>query len=123
MNLRCRSNLRSRSKRRPHLQWSNRRLGVVSTAHVTNTTASSVTVLTFNLVPAKIGKISMNGVTVNASAPASLDDADIIVHLNSALAPNASADVTIRFQATSTRPTASGCLRRATSHAYRWIRG
>ena len=53
-----------------NLQWSNRRLVVVSTATVKNTTASSVSSLTFNLVPAKIGRINMNGVTVNGSAVA-----------------------------------------------------
>jgi hypothetical protein len=109
-----------------NLGWSTRHMNVVSTAHVTNTTASSVSSLTFNLVPAKIGRISMNGVTVNgSSASASLDDMNVIVHLNSSLAPNASADVTIRYGATfnSTNPNRKWLFaeRHAIVTAYRWI--
>jgi hypothetical protein len=109
-----------------NLQWANHRLVVVSTAHVTNTTPSSVTALTFNLVPAKIGQISMNGVTVDgSSASASLDDMNVIVHLNSALAPNASADVTIRYSAhfNSTNPNRKWLFaeRHGIVTAYRWI--
>ncbi|HUP83493.1 MAG TPA: hypothetical protein VM284_04810 [Candidatus Limnocylindria bacterium] len=109
-----------------NLQWSSRRLVVVSTATVKNTTASSVTSLTFNLVPAKIGRINMNGVTVNGSAAsATVDDMNVIVHLNSALAPNASADVTIRYSAifNSTNPNRKWLFaeRHAIVTAYRWI--
>ena len=109
-----------------NLQWANHRLVVVSTAHVTNTTPSSVTALTFNLVPAQIGQIVMNGVTVNgSSASASLDDMNVIVHLNSALAPNASADVTIRYSAhfNSTNPNRKWLFaeRHDIVTAYRWI--
>jgi len=109
-----------------NLQWSNRRLVVNSTATVKNTSSSSVTGLTFNLVPAKIGRINMNGVTVNGSAASTtVDDMNLIVHLNSALAPNASADVTIRYSATfnSTNPNRKWlfALRHGIVTAYRWI--
>ena len=109
-----------------NLQWSNRKLNVVSTATVKNTTPSSVTSLTFNLVPAKIGQINMNGVTVNGTAAsASVDDMNVIVKLNSALAPNASADVTIRYGATfnSTNPNRKWLFaeRHSIVTAYRWI--
>lgn len=109
-----------------NLQWSNRRLVVNSTATVKNTSSSSVTGLTFNLVPAKIGRINMNGVTVNGSAASTtVDDMNLIVHLKSALAPNASADVTIRYSATfnSTNPNRKWlfALRHGIVTAYRWI--
>lgn len=109
-----------------NLQWSNRRLVVVSTATVKNTSASSVTGLTFNLVPAKIGRINMNGVTVNgSSASATVDDMNVIVQLNSPLAPNASVDVTIRYSAifNSTNPNRKWlfALRHGIVTAYRWI--
>ena len=109
-----------------NLQWANHRLVVVSTAHVTNTTPSSVTALTFNLVPAKIGQIAMNGVTVNGSAAStSLDDMNVIVQLNSPLVPNASADVTIRYSAhfNSTNPNRKWLFaeRHDIVTAYRWI--
>jgi hypothetical protein len=109
-----------------NLQWSSRRLVVVNTATVKNTSSSSVTGLTFNLVPAKIGRINMNGVTVNGSAAsATVDDMNVIVHLNSALAPNASADVTIRYSAifNSTNPNRKWlfALRHGIVTAYRWI--
>ncbi|MDL2335437.1 MAG: hypothetical protein QFC55_05350 [Chloroflexota bacterium] len=109
-----------------NLQWANHRLVVVSTATVTNTTASAVTALTFNLVPAKIGQIAMNGVTVNGSAaPASLDDMNVIVNLNSALAPNAAATVTIRYSGrlNSTNPNRKWLFaeRHDIATAYRWI--
>jgi hypothetical protein len=109
-----------------NLQWSNRRMSVVSTATVRNTTSSSVSSLTFNLVPAKIGQINMNGVTVNGSAAsATVDDMNVIVHLNSALAPNATADVTIRYSAifNSTNPNRKWLFaeRHSIVTAYRWI--
>ncbi len=109
-----------------NLQWSNRRLVVVSTATVKNTTASSVSSLTFNLVPAKIGRINMNGVTVNGNAAsANVDDMNVIVKLNSALAPNASAEVTIRYSAifNSTNPNRKWLFaeRHSIVTAYRWI--
>jgi hypothetical protein len=109
-----------------NLQWSNHHMNVVSTAHVTNTTGASVSALTFNLVPAKIGQISMNGATVNgSSASSNLDDMNVIVHLNSALAPNASADVTIRYGAhfNSTNPNRKWLFaqRHDIVTAYRWI--
>jgi hypothetical protein len=109
-----------------NLQWSNRKLVVASTAIVKNTTSSSVTVLTFNLVPAKIGRINMNGVTVNGSAvSANVDDMNVIVHLNTALAPNATANVTIRYSAifNSTNPNRKWLFaqRHGIVTAYRWI--
>jgi hypothetical protein len=109
-----------------NLQWATHHMNVVSTAHVTNTTPASVSALTFNLVPAKIGQISMNGVTVNgSSASATLDDMNVIVHLNSSLAPNASADVTIRYGAhfNSTNPNRKWLFaeRHDIVTAYRWI--
>jgi hypothetical protein len=109
-----------------NLKWSTRYMNVVSTAHVTNTTPSSVSALTFNLVPAKIGRISMNGVTVNgSSASANLDDMNVIVHLNSSLAPGANADVTIRYGAKFNSRNANRKWLFAERHdivtAYRWI--
>lgn len=109
-----------------NLQWSIRRLVVNSSATVTNTTSTPVSSLTFNLVPAKIGKIKMNGVTVNGSAAsATLDDMNVIVKLNSALAPNASAEVTIRYAAVfnSTNPNRKWLFaeRHSIVTAYRWI--
>lgn len=109
-----------------NLQWASHRLVVVSTATVKNTTSSAVTALTFNLVPAKVGHIAMNGVTVNgSSASANVDDMNVIVHLNSALAPNASATVTIRYSAkfNSTNPNRKWLFaeRHGIATAYRWI--
>jgi hypothetical protein len=93
---------------------------------VINTTPSSVSALTFNLVPAKIGQMALNGVTVNGGAAStSLDDMNVIVHLNSALAPNGSADVTIRYSAhfNSTNPNRKWLFaeRHDIVTAYRWI--
>ena len=109
-----------------NLQWANRRLVVTSTATVRNTSSSSVTALTFNLVPAKIGRISLNGVTVGGSAAsATLDDMNLIVRLPGALAPNATVDVTIRYagQFNSTNPNRKWlfALRHRIATAYRWI--
>ena len=109
-----------------NLQWGNRRLVVTSTATVTNSTSSFVSALTFNLVPAKIGAISINGVTVNdSSASASLDNMNVIVHLPNALAPNAQADVTIGYSGhfNSINPNRRWLFaqRHGIVTAYRWI--
>jgi len=109
-----------------NLQWANRRLVVTSTAAVKNISSSSVTALTFNLVPAKIGRISLNGVTVGGSAAsATLDDMNLIVRLPDALAPNATVDVTIRYAGrfNSTNPNRKWlfALRHGIVTAYRWI--
>ena len=109
-----------------NLQWANRRLVVTSTATVKNTSSALVTGLTFNLVPAGIGRISLNGVTVGGSAAAaSIDDMNVIVHLPSALAPNATVDVTIRYTGrfNSTNPNRKWlfALRHGIATAYRWI--
>jgi hypothetical protein len=109
-----------------NLQWANRRLVVASTATVTNTTSSPVTTLNFNLVPAKIGRINMNGVTVNGNAAsASLDDMNVIVRLPSPLAANSTASVTIRYSAifNSTNPNRKWLFaeRHSIVTAYRWI--
>jgi hypothetical protein len=109
-----------------NLQWANRRLVVNSTATVKNTSSSSVTALTFNLVPAKIGNISLNGVTVGGSAAsATIDDMNVIVHLPNSLAPNATVDVTIRYagRLNSRNPNRRWlfALRHRIVTAYRWI--
>jgi hypothetical protein len=108
------------------LQWANRRLVVASTATVKNTSSSPVTGLTFNLVPAKIGNIALNGVSVGgANASATIDDMNLIVHLPSPLAPNATVDVTIRYAArlNSINPNRKWlfALRHGIVTAYRWI--
>ena len=83
------------------LKWAKAKLIVSSTAHVTNTSNDSVGALSFNLVPARIGALVLQGVSVNGNpATASISDQTIVVNLPGSLAPGAEADVTINYKAT-----------------------
>ncbi len=83
------------------LKWSKRRLNVVSTAHVRNTTAEPVSALTFNFAPAQIGKMVLKSVLAGGQPTTAVrDDQNLIVDLPTPLAPDAETDVTIAYNST-----------------------
>ncbi len=83
------------------LKWAKRRLIVTSTALVRNTTNEAVSALTFNFAPAQIGKMVLNGVTVDGQpASATRVDQNLVVTLPQTLEPAAEASVTIAYKAT-----------------------
>src|SRR5688572_4639469 len=80
--------LRARYEVNATLKWGKGKLIVASTAHVTNTTSDSVSALSFNLVPARIGALVLQGVTVNGNpASSSVSDQTIVVNLPGSLPP------------------------------------
>jgi len=108
------------------LNWSAGTLDVSSTAHVKNTTSSSVTKLTFNLLPLRLSKVV--GLTANAGGTAvtpNVSDQSVIVPLARSLAPGREIDVTINYRAgfnTNTSGKRSLLMKKnGTAAAYRWI--
>jgi hypothetical protein len=83
------------------LKWSKRRLNVVSTAHVRNTTTGAVSALTFNFAPAQIGQMVLKSVLAGGQpTTATRDDQNLIVDLPTPLEPDAEIDVTIAYNST-----------------------
>lgn len=82
------------------LKWRKGRLNVTSTALVTNGSDTAVDALTFNAVPAKIGRMILGNVTVGGEAAnAVIDDQNIIVTLLVPLEPTQQVSVTIVYAA------------------------
>jgi aminopeptidase N len=114
-----------------NLHWSARRLVVSSTALVTNNTDEPVDALTFNLVPAAIGHMVLDGVTVGpdadneAPADATVDGQSVIVNLAASLDPGGQTAVTIDYTASfGKRSRNKGYLLqkvRGIATAYRWV--
>ena len=76
-------------------------MSVTSTATVTNTTDTPVDALTFNFIPAKIGRMALREVRVDdEGTTAQVDDANLIVNLPVALDPGGQATVLIGYDAT-----------------------
>ena len=83
------------------LRWSENRLSVTSVATVTNTTDSVVDAMTFNFIPARIGRLALHEVRVgDEGANAQVDDANLIVSLPLPLDRGAQTTVTIVYDAT-----------------------
>jgi hypothetical protein len=83
------------------IRWSTGRMSVTSTATVTNTTSDPVDALTFNFIPAKIGRMALREVRVDdEGTTAQVDDANLIVNLPVALDPGGQANVLIGYDAT-----------------------
>jgi hypothetical protein len=84
-----------------NIRWNAGRISVTSTATVTNTTNDPVDALTFNFIPAKIGRLSLREVRVDdEGATAQVDDANLVVNLPFALDPGNQASVVIGYDAT-----------------------
>lgn len=80
--------------------WVDRAVSVTSTAHVQNTTSSSVSVVAFNLTPLRLGSARLGAVTVDGAAAAGrASDQTVLVTLPHALSPNKRADITIAYSA------------------------
>ena len=108
------------------VRWKQGKLVVSSTATITNATGQEVPGFTFNLVPARIGKIVLGQVLVDgAAAVAQRDDQNVIIDLAEPLQPGAETTVTIDYTATfATRARGKRYLfekRRGVVTAYRWI--
>ena len=83
------------------LKWAKRKLLVTSTAEVTNTGTGSVSALSFNLVPARIGSLVLTSVLVDGNPVSSnINDQTIIVNLPGPLAEDDSTTVTISYKST-----------------------
>lgn len=83
------------------IQWNANRLSVTSVATVTNTTEGAVDALTFNFIPARIGRLALHEVRVGEEgATAQIDDVSLVVNMPVPLDPGAQTTVTIVFDAT-----------------------
>lgn len=108
--------------------WNNRGVSVDSTAHVTNSSNSQVSVIAFNLATLRTGNANLGPVTVDgASATANVDDQTVLVNLPSALPVGGQRDIRIRYTATlSANPDPNGytpgfARSNGVMTAYRWI--
>ena len=82
------------------LKWKKGRLNVNSTALVTNNSDTAVNALTFNVAPAKIGRLILGDVTAGGeAASARIEDQNVIVTLPYPLEPNQQVSVTIVYAA------------------------
>jgi hypothetical protein len=82
------------------IKWRKSRLTVSSTAHVSNNSGGAVDALTFNVAPAKIGRMQLLGVRVGADpASSEVQDQSIVVFLPSPLQDGQQTDVTIDYLA------------------------
>jgi hypothetical protein len=83
------------------IRWGANRLSVTSVATVQNTTDKVVEAMTFNFIPARFGRLTLNEVRVgDEGATAQVDDANLIVTLPVPLDPGAQTTVTIVYDAT-----------------------
>lgn len=108
------------------LSFANRTLVVSSVATVTNTTSAKVGRLSFNLLPARIGRLQLRSVTVaGEAAVAKVSGQTIVVTLNSALAVGGKARVRIAYRATLRTTTTDKNFLFAKINgivtAYRWV--
>ena len=108
--------------------WGNRNVSVDSTARVTNSASSQVSVLAFNLATLRTGRANVGQVTVDGTAAhASVDDQTILVTLPSTLGAGQVASVRIRYTAVlSASPNPNGytagfARSNGVLTAYRWI--
>ena len=108
------------------LLWAKAKLKVRSTATVTNDTQDGVNALTFNLVPAKIGQMTLKSVTVGETpVVATKNGQTLTVPLPAPLAPAGKVTVTIVYVALfgSTATDKQWLFTKAggIATAYRWI--
>lgn len=108
------------------LKWSKSKLIVASTALVTNGTEEPVDALTFSLLPAKLGRMTLNSVTVgDLPATAVVSGQTVGVTLPAPLLPTEQVAVTIRYVALfgSTNPNSQWLFTKVNgiATAYRWI--
>jgi hypothetical protein len=108
------------------LRWSYRKLRVTSTASVTNGTEESVTALSFNLLPAKIGSMVLGKVLVDeAPAETSVGGQTLTVSLPEPLDPEQGVNVVInysaRFNTTTTDKNWMFAKLNGVVTAFRWI--
>ncbi|HUP83492.1 MAG TPA: hypothetical protein VM284_04805 [Candidatus Limnocylindria bacterium] len=83
------------------IRWNSNRFSVTSVATVTNSTDQVVDALTFNLVPARLGRLALREVRVgDQGANAQIDDVSLIVGMPVPLDPGAQTTVTIVYDAT-----------------------
>jgi hypothetical protein len=83
------------------IRWKTNKLSVTSVASVKNTTENVVDALTFNFIPARIGRLTLREVRVgDEGANAQVDDTSLIVNLPVPLDPGAETTVTIVYDAT-----------------------
>lgn len=109
-----------------HIRWNANRLSVTSVATVTNTTDNVVDAMTFNFIPARIGRLALREVRVgDEGATAQVDDLSLIVNMPVPLDPGAQTTVTIVYDATfNTGPKKKKWLFAKINNvvsAYRWI--
>ncbi len=82
------------------IKWKAGRLSVTSVATVTNTTDEVVEALTFNFIPARIGRMALREVKVgDEGANAQIDDISLIVDMPVPLEKDAQTTVTIVYDA------------------------
>lgn len=108
------------------LKWSKSKLIVASTALVTNGTDEPVEAITFNLLPAKVGRMTLKSVTVGElPATAQVTGQTVGVTLPTPLLPTEQVAVTIRYVALfgSTSGNSQWLFMKANgiATAYRWI--
>jgi hypothetical protein len=108
------------------LKWSKSKLIVASTALVTNDTEQAVEAVTFSLLPAKLGRMTLKGVTVGElPATAHVSGQTVSVTLPTPLPPTKQVAVTIRYTALfrSTAGNSQWLFMKANgiATAYRWI--
>jgi len=109
-----------------NIGWSANMISVTSVTTVTNTTDEPVAALTFSLLPARIGHMSLREVRVGEEgANAQVDDANLIVDLPAALDPGAQTAVTIGYDATFNNTARKKkwlfSMKNDVVTAYRWI--
>ena len=84
-----------------NIRWNTGRFSVTSVATVKNTTDNTVDALTFNFIPARIGRLALREVRVgDEGATAQVDDVSLIVNMPVPLDPGAETTVTIVYDAT-----------------------
>lgn len=108
------------------INWSANSLAVTSTAHVTNTTSSAVSKLTFNLLPLRLGKVSgLTATAGGANVTTNISDQSVIVPLPGSLTPGEEINVTIDYRATFNTDTGGKksllMKKNGIAAAYRWI--
>ena len=108
------------------IQWAQGTMGVISVAHVKNTTSGPVSRLTFNLLPLRLSKITQLSARAGGQqVTPNVTDQSLIVPLPGSLAPDDEINVRIDYRATfNTNPGGKRVLlmkKDGIAAAYRWI--
>jgi hypothetical protein len=83
------------------IAWSTRVVRVDSTATITNTSGGPIDRIELNTIAARLGKLSLTGVSVDGrAATASVHDQTIVVSLGGVLPDGGSTSVRVRYRAT-----------------------